>query len=73
VFSVEEQAQIQNAAETPVKVIDFLLMAHSEPFVPLRDILAYGIFREHPPRSISRLSNAQYADLKPLLALGYPI
>ena len=56
-----------------VKMIDFLLVGHSQPSVPLAILVSAGIFNGRPPQSIAELSEERYAALKALLQLGFDI
>jgi len=66
VYSLEEQGELVSAAPTPVKVIDFLLVAHLDPFVSLTKLLGEGIL-QNAPQSITRLDTDRYRRLRPLL------
>jgi hypothetical protein len=65
--------RMQPSAHLPVKMIDFLLVSHSQPSVPLDGLISAGIFTNRPPQSIAELSEKRYAALKPLLHLGVDI
>ena len=54
-------------------MIDFLLVGHSQPSVPLAMLVSAGIFNGRPPQSIAELSEERYAALKALLQLGFDI
>jgi len=58
---------------SPVKMIDFLLVGHSQPPVPLATLVTAAIFNGRPPQSIAELSEEQYAALKAFLQLGFDI
>jgi GNAT superfamily N-acetyltransferase len=73
VFSAEDLIRMQPSAHLPVKMIDFLLVSHSQPSVPLDGLISAGIFTNRPPQSIAELSEKRYAALKPLLHLGVDI
>jgi len=55
VFSADELAAMTPRPSSPVKVIDFLLIGHLQPAVPLSDLLAQGVFNNRPPQSIAEL------------------
>jgi ribosomal protein S18 acetylase RimI-like enzyme len=73
VYSQSELKAMILQSEAPVKVLDFLLVGHFEPPVPLSRLLELGIFNRHPPQSISRLDAAQVATLKVYLNLGFEL
>jgi hypothetical protein len=58
------------SALSPVKMIGFLLVGHSQPPVPLSALVSGSIFNGRPPQSIAELSEERYAALKGLLQLG---
>ena len=55
-YTTEQLSQIAEASDTPVKVIDFLLMGHFDPAIPLDDLLKIGVFRGWPPNRSSGLT-----------------
>lgn len=71
VFSAEELRAMAPSIDSPVKVIDFLLVGHLEPPVTLNTLLASNVFSSQPPQSISELSEDRYARLKPHVNLGF--
>jgi hypothetical protein len=58
---------------SPVKVIDFLLIGHLQPTVPLGDLLAQGVFNNRPPQSVAELGETRYKILKPSLHIGFDL
>ena len=73
VFSAKDLSGMAPSSVSPVKMIDFLLVGHSQPSVPLATLVAAGIFHGRPPQSIAELSEERYAVLKALLQLGFDI
>ena len=73
VFSAEDLTGMAPSPVSPVKMIDFLLVGHSQPSVPLATLVSAGIFNGRPPQSIAELSEERYAALKALLQLGFDI
>lgn len=69
VFS-DEELSTWVAGTGPLKVIDFLLIGHLGPSLPLDLILDNGILNSWP-QSITKLSSEGYEMLKPLLHLGF--
>lgn len=61
------------SSTSPVKMIEFLLVGHIEPSVPLSNLLAKGIFSKQPPQSIAEFSEGRYANLRPQLQLGFDL
>jgi hypothetical protein len=73
VFSAEDLTGMAPSPASPVKMIDFLLVGHSQPSIPLAMLVSAGIFSSGPPQSIAELSEDRYAALKDLLQLGFDI
>jgi predicted GNAT family N-acyltransferase len=73
VFSAEDLTGMAPSELSPVKMIDFLLVGHSQPSVPLSRLVSAGIFNGRPPQSIAEFSEKRYAALKPLLQLGFDV
>jgi hypothetical protein len=73
VFSADELTDLQMTSASPVKVIDFLLVGHSKPAIPLADLLTNGVFRERPLQSIASLGEERYVRLKRMLKLGFDV
>lgn len=71
VFSAEEIHGMQATTASPVKMIDFLLVGHIQPTVPLNTLVETGIFNNRPPQSIAQLTEERYEILKPFLQLGF--
>ena len=53
-------------AKKSVKVIDFLLIGHVDPAIPLKVAIKKGVLRSHP-QSIARLSEKAYDELRSLM------
>lgn len=70
VYSAEELAKMVKGRTTPLKIIDFLLIGHIEPAIPLDQLIDEGILRG-APQSIGQISESRYAKLKPMLHLGF--
>jgi GNAT superfamily N-acetyltransferase len=73
VFSEAELREMIEARATPVRVIDFLLVGHLEPVVPLATLKAAGVFKGAPPQSISALTQEQFAPIRARLDLGFQV
>jgi len=71
VFTASDLNAMKPCAESPVKVIDFLLTGHIEPPVPLDALISKRVFSGRPPQSIAELTEERYALLKPYIQLGY--
>lgn len=69
VFSDVELQQLV-AGPDPLKVIDFLLIGHLGPSIPL-DLLTNNGVLQSWPQSIARLPESAYRRLKPHLNLGF--
>lgn len=70
VFSVADLTNMNANASSPVKVIDFLLVAHSIPAIVLSALLRGGVLTA-PPQSITRLDERRYAVLRSRLQFGF--
>ena len=73
VFSAQDLTGMAPSPVSPVKMIDFLLIGHSQPSVPLAMLVSAGIVNGRPPQSIAELSEGRYTALKALLQLGFDI
>jgi hypothetical protein len=71
VFSAEELGAMNASESSPVKMIDFLLIGHLRPPVPLDTLVTEHIFSGRPPQSIAELSGERYRKLKPYIRLGF--
>jgi len=71
VFSADELGAMNPRPSSPVKVIDFLLIGHLQPSVPLNDLLTQRVFNNRPPQSIAELGEPRYKILKPSLHIGF--
>ena len=73
VFSLDNLKAMMQESSRPIKVIDFLLVGHSDPPVSLEHLIRSGIFHSRPPQSISMISDEAYRRLKQQLSFGYNI
>jgi hypothetical protein len=73
VFSGEDLTGMEPSPVSPVKMIDFLLVGHSQPAVPLATLVSTGIFNGRPPQSIAEFTEDRYSALKTFLQLGFDI
>ena len=73
VFSAADLTNMAPSPLSPVKMIDFLLIGHSDPSVPLTTLVSAGIFNGRPPQSIAEISEERYFALRTLLQLGFDI
>jgi L-amino acid N-acyltransferase YncA len=71
VFSAEELDAMNASKHSPVKMIDFLLIGHSRPPVPLTTLVTENIFSGRPPQSIAELPGERYRKLKPYIRVGF--
>jgi hypothetical protein len=72
VFSAMDLGSMATASDGPVKVIDFLLVAHADPPISLRSLIGEGILAA-APQSIVKLSEARYLLLRRQLHLGFDL
>ena len=73
VFSEAELRVMVEASTTPVRVIDFLLVGHLEPAVPLATLKAEGVFNGGPPQSICALTPKRFAPIRMRLDFGFEV
>jgi ribosomal protein S18 acetylase RimI-like enzyme len=71
VFSKSEIDAMFQSRNSPVKVIDFLLVGHSDPPIPLDNLIKLNVINSRPPQSITGISESAYQALKPLLNFGF--
>jgi hypothetical protein len=71
VYSAEEMRQMNPKVGSPVKVIDFLLVGHTQPVVGLAKLQSLSVFGRHPYQSITLLSEQQYQALRGELEIGF--
>jgi hypothetical protein len=72
-FSADDLREMKPTATSPVKMIDFLLVGHSEPPVKLDTLIGSNVFFNRPPQSIAQLREDRYARLKLHLRLGFDV
>ena len=72
-YTTEQLSEIIEASDTPVKVIDFLLMGHFDPAIPLDDLLRLGVLRGWPPQSITRLDEGRFAKVRERMIFGFAV
>lgn len=72
-YTTEQLSAIADESKTPVKVIDFLLMGHFDPAIPLDHLLESGVFRGWPPQSITRLDDARLAKIREHMNFGFVV
>jgi GNAT superfamily N-acetyltransferase len=73
VFSEAELVGWINQNDTPVRVIDFLLVGHLNPSVPLSTLLDEGVFNVRPPQSISLLTQNRFLPVRKRLDFGFQV
>jgi len=73
VFSADELGAMHPSSSSPVKAIDFLLIGHLRPTLPLSDLLKQGVFNNRPPQSIAELGETRFKILKPSLQIGFDL
>ena len=71
VFSAAELEAMSASSSSPVKVIDFILIGHIEPTIPLSTLVRLGVFLRQPPQSIAELASDRYGRLRPYIKLGF--
>jgi hypothetical protein len=73
VFSATDLTGMSPSLTSPVKMIDFLLIGHSQPSVALPVLVSNGVFNGRPPQSIAEITDERYARLKARFHLGFEI
>ena len=73
VFSRDELRQMIDDKDTPVRVIDFLLVGHLEQAVPLATLVEEGVFLKSPPQSICSLPPERFGPIRRRLELGFEV
>jgi hypothetical protein len=71
VYSPDEMRAMNPTSASPVKVVDFLLVGHTQPVVGLADLQRLRVLANHPYQSITMLSEDQYRALRGELDLGF--
>jgi predicted GNAT family N-acyltransferase len=72
-YTTEQLSKIVVASETPVKVIDFLLMGHFDPVIGLDELLETKVFRGWPPQSITRLDEERFGKVRRRMNFGFAV
>jgi ribosomal protein S18 acetylase RimI-like enzyme len=73
VYSDEQLAGFEASEDRPVKVIDFILIGHLEPSIQLIDLKQEGVFRGHPPQSVTYLPPPRVAPVLERVSLGFEV
>ena len=73
VYSDEQLAAFEPSKGRPVKVIDFLLIGHLEPSIQLEDLKQEGVFKGHPPQSITYLPPPRVGPVLERMSLGFEV
>jgi hypothetical protein len=73
VFSAENLMGMAPSALSPVKMIDFLLVGHSQPSVPLSTLVSPVIFNGRPPAIDRRAFGGTLRKVEGLLQLGFDL
>lgn len=73
VFSEAELRTRLAESASPMKVIDFLLIGHLEPSVPLASLLETGVFNGRPPQSICQLPEDRFAPIRQHMQFGFGV
>lgn len=71
VFSAQDLNAMGATRNSPVKLIDFLLVGHIQPAVRLNTLVQQGIFYRRPPQSIAEIAEDRYTRLKPYVQLSF--
>ena len=71
-YTTEQLSKIVEASDTPVKVIDFLLMGF-DPAIGLDELLETKLFRGWPPQSITRLDEERFGKVRRRMNFGFAV
>ena len=71
-YTTEQLSKIVEASRTPVKVIDFLLVGHFDPVIPLDDLLRLGVLRG-PPQSITQIDENRFGNVRERMNFGFAV
>jgi ribosomal protein S18 acetylase RimI-like enzyme len=72
VFSETELKGLLAESDTPLKVLDFLLVGHYDPPIPLQELVKMRVLSK-PPQSIARIAHDKAVALLARLALGFEV
>ncbi|MGY3137755.1 ribosomal protein S18 acetylase RimI-like enzyme [Bradyrhizobium sp. USDA 4501] len=72
-YTTEQLSEFFKISKSAVKVIDFLLMGHFDPAIPLDQLLKDGVFRGWPPQSITRLDEQRFAKVRGQMNFGFGV
>jgi hypothetical protein len=70
VFSVEDLDAMEATSESPVRVIDFLLVGHLQQPLSLDTLLEEGVFSGYPPQSITQFSEEKFQIIRSRATVG---
>lgn len=73
VYSTQQLQAILTASSKRVKVIDFLLIGHLDPVVPLVELNRDKVFSGHPPQSICSLSPDRFKPILRRINFGFEV
>jgi ribosomal protein S18 acetylase RimI-like enzyme len=71
VFSAEDLDAMRATRNSPVKLIDFLLIGHIQPPMRLNTLVQMEVFSHRPPQSIAQFTEERYTRLKPHVQLAF--
>jgi ribosomal protein S18 acetylase RimI-like enzyme len=64
VYTQQDLAAMNPRDNSPILIIDFLLVGHLEPAVSLPALVSHGVLSSRPPQSITSVDEAAYVKLK---------
>jgi len=73
VFFQQELEALKASKSSPILIIDFLLVGHLEPPIPLNTLLNAGVFINRPPQSITNITYNRYDALRLYIEIGFKI
>jgi predicted transcriptional regulator len=73
VFSAQDLDAMRATRNSPVKLIDFLLIGHVQAPVRLNTLIQMGVFSHRPPQSIAQFTEERYIRLKPHVQLAFDL
>lgn len=72
-YTTEQLNDIIKASQTPVRVIDFLLIGHFDPVITLSELVKMNVFSGWPPQSITHLSEERFEKLRSRMNFGFAV
>jgi ribosomal protein S18 acetylase RimI-like enzyme len=72
-YTTEQLTNIMQISNTPVRVIDFLLIGHFVPTISLPELIDMQVFRGWPPQSITHLPEHRFEAVRARMDFGFAV